>query len=704
MTRKAFGDRPIVLDAAADPYSSEYVFVTSPHGIHTYNRNSGTWGRITRAGGLPSDTVTVLGLDDGILWAATPAGLASADLKVNDWQTYDLPGAVLGLAFDEDYTWAAGRFGLAQFDKITEQWEQVGSAPANDLFADEDFVWLATDSGVLRYSREFNKLEPAPAPQHAFDRVVGTPDRIWFFSPGRLVAYRPSSDAWSGYRGLDITGCSAIGDSLFVLSQGKVLLYEPGSDNWVAFRDIENLPAVNGLYASGAYLVLATDRGLLVDSLAARAVRTWTVAAGLSTDTVAAGYQDGQVLVVVTGQSIEYQDRATGIWKTEQLATAEAGRQQHLHVDDAGGHLRLIPQTDLRLTGRAYWARSGLVTPESTSHSDSRTIALNLAALHSSNRTLSAFYDDTDKDQVVYGLGYRGTPADILRRADAGFVESEYSDFDLVPRLSLFGGNARLQYNDHRAGLQGGKLQSRTHSDFFTGRSLDKQLALPDVNYAKNAFYHVYQPARPLTRTADTAFIDDHQALTNGLDTRLGYTVAGITGDFDPLIRGRGYHIDYDRGIIQFAVPVRPGDTLCLRLGREELVLQSQSVKGLVMENVYLLGPDIIPGSLELTISDTLGRPHALGEFGLDDDGDGRVDPEFINCDLGLLVFPGARPFPEPVYTLRQRCYTMNVRYRSYSLFYYLSSSPVVRSSEEVLVDGEPAERGTDYTIDYTSG
>ncbi|MEO0078836.1 MAG: hypothetical protein ABIK86_07570, partial [candidate division WOR-3 bacterium] len=701
---KQFPGQPIILDGADDRYARDLIFFSTPVGIYAFNRTTQTWGRITKASGLPDNSVNVLGVDDGILWVATDSGLASADLKLGDWQTYDLPGKVTGLAFDKDYVWAAGRFGLARFDRLTEQWHQVSTLPANDVFSDNDYVWLATDSGLARYSREFNRLEAVAAPPYAYDRIISTEQRIWFVSSQGLVAYRRATAAWSVYRGIEISDYSILGDSLFVVSRGRVVLYEPGSDNWVVFRDIENLAPVNGITASGANLVLATDKGLLIDSLATRTIRTYSVATGLETDTIRAAFQDGQVLFAVTEKAIEFQDRATGIWKVEKLTRADALRQQLVYLDDAGGHLRLIPATDLRLTGRAYHALSRTVTPESTSSTGSRTAVLNLAALHSSNRSLSLYYDDTDKDQVVYGAGYRGTAQDILRRADAGFVESEYSDLDIIPQLSLFGGNARFQYQDHRAGVQAGKLQSRPRIDFFTGRSLDKNLTLPDVNYVRNAFYHVYQPARPLKRTQDTIFIDDHQVLTNKLDTRIGFTVAGIAGDFDPLIRGKGYHIDYDRGMVQFAVPVRPTDLVCLKLGSEELVLQSETVTDHVMENVYALGSGIIPGSLVMTIVDTLGQVHALSEFGLDQDGDNSVDPEFVNCDLGFLLFPTARPFPDVVYTERRRCYTMNLSYRSYSLFYYLSSSPVVRNSEEVLVDGELVQRGSDYTIDYTSG
>ena len=114
-------DRPVVLDGVSDAFASEFLFVGTDVGVYTFNRNTGTWGRITTANGLPGNRSRVLGLDDGILWVGTDQGLASADVRINDWQTYDIAGTVEALAFDPDYAWVGGDSGIQRFDKFSAQ-------------------------------------------------------------------------------------------------------------------------------------------------------------------------------------------------------------------------------------------------------------------------------------------------------------------------------------------------------------------------------------------------------------------------------------------------------------------------------------------------------------------------------------------------------------------------------------------------------
>ena len=138
-----------MLDGAADAYASEFVFFATDYGIYAFDRSAATWRRFTTASGLPSNRALALGLDEGVLWVATDSGLASADVRVNDWQTYDLPGTVRALAFDERYVWAGGDSGLARFDKYSETWQQRSDIPVLDLLADKERIWIAASAGVF---------------------------------------------------------------------------------------------------------------------------------------------------------------------------------------------------------------------------------------------------------------------------------------------------------------------------------------------------------------------------------------------------------------------------------------------------------------------------------------------------------------------------------------------------------------------------
>jgi hypothetical protein len=252
--------------------------------------------------------------------------------------------------------------------------------------------------------------------------------------------------------------------------------------------------------------------------------------------------------------------------------------------------------------------------------------------------------------------------------------------------------------------LQGGKLQSQLRSDFFTGKTIEKERILYDTQYSRNSFYRIYGTERSIAREADTIFVDDGSSATNTIGTQEGYTIGGITGDFDMLVHSIDYFIDYSRAVIHFLTSRSNADVIVLKIGNENIIIQSDIVRDHVLENTYFIGPDIIPVSFDMAIVDTLGQGYPLSDFGLDENGDGRVDPEFINYDLGYLSFPDDRPFPDIVYDSLVNVYAMQWSFNSPSVFYYLSGTPVFIGSEKVFMDGELLNRGTHYIVDYTSG
>ena len=121
--------------------------------------------------------------------------------------------------------------------------------------------------------------------------------------------------------------------------------------------------------------------------------------------------------------------------------------------------------------------------------------------------------------------------------------------------------------------------------------------------------------------------------------------------------------------IIHFLNQRNDSDIIVLLVNGEEIVIQSDLITGNVLENIYFIGPDIIPNSLSLVITDTLGQIYSLNDFGLDNNGDSQVDAEFINHDLGFLSFPQARPFPDQVYDDTLHIFTMDIQFASQSVF-----------------------------------
>lgn len=704
ITEKQIADQPIFLDGTQDPYASDYLFIGTLYGIYTFDRQSERWSRITQASGLPDDKSTILALDEGILWVATPGGLASADVKIHDWLTYDLSGSISGLAFDDEYVWVSADSGLRRYDKYVETWETVATMPIQDIARDGGFIWCASDSGIFRFDRAYEKFERAPgAPVAAYGYILDTPQRLWFFGPQALAALEKETERWSIYRGFMLEDIAHIGDSLFAVAGSTVVLFDPATDTWTPYKDLAEISDITGISTSGNDLYLTTQRGLLVYSLDEKTSATYTQAHGLTTLQLNDAYPSNDYIFVTTIEGIEYLNVRTDIWNTEVFTAAQPPGRRLFFIDDAGAHARLVPGTDTRLQGRAYYARSWIIA-DSTYESDYENVNLKLINKHEDGRLLSLYYDDTDPDQLMYGFGFRGLERDVLYRTDAGILNTEYYEFDLVPSFSYLGANTKLRAQDHSLDVQGGYLKSRMHTDFFTGTSLYKEFQRLDTQYARYVFYYIHDDPQPVSASWDTVFVDDKNTLNNGIDTRRGYTLAGIIGDYDILINGIDYYVDYSRGVIQFLGGRDSTDIIVLNLGGSEIVIQSETVRDHMLENVYFLAPDMLPHSLRISIIDTLDASYPLGVFGLDEDNDDLIDPAFIDYHLGYLTFPALRPFPDEVYETGLNIFTMHVQCASRASIYYLSHTPILKMSETVYVDGETATRGSDYIVDYTSG
>jgi len=694
---KSRAGNPVILDGAVDPAAVNFIYFSSPFGIYIFDKQTQTWSRINQANGLPDNQIEVMGLDEGILWVATGGGLASADVRINDWQTHPMSGRITGLAFDDRYVWVGGDFGLKRFDKYSDIWQDLIPRPVRDLVQDRDYFWIAVDSGVVRYNRHFEKIEEVPAaPAVPFDNIINTPSRIWFVGGGNLTAYRKADEVWSSYAGLPVDGIANQGDSLYVASRGRIYYYEPKIDNWVEFRGIEGLDGVANIAVNSENLLAATDAGLIVYNWRDRQWKTYNTGNGLARDTIRAAFQQGIWTFAVSGLDIEFLDDQTGIWQVEEYRPSGLRREKIVYRDEAGSHLRLIRDLDVRVQGRAFISYTGR---RLDSLIQNETVNMKLIGQHSSNRLVSLYYDDSDKSDTVYGGSYRGRDRDLLYRIDAGYLKSKYFAMDMIPQYYNRGGDVKMRAGPVSLGLQSGQLKSAVRNDFFTGRAIHKTIQVMDINYLGYVFYYDDSIPKPWARGSDTIFVDDLDPGNNTAATRNGFTIGGLTGDFDPLLSGRDYFIDYDRGLIHFLIPRSGGERIVLNLNGSAYVLQTETRPGQTAANIYFLGLDIIPSSFTIAIEDTAGTDHPLAGFGLDRDLDGRVDPEFINYDLGLLIFPDPHPFLDTFHV-----YTINGGYDSYSNFYFLTERPVLIGSEKVYVDGELKTSGVDYVVDYTSG
>ncbi|MCX7995669.1 MAG: hypothetical protein N3A65_07870 [candidate division WOR-3 bacterium] len=706
ITVKQISQEPVICDGVNETYASEFIFIGAEAGIMRFDRTTKTWGRITTLTGLPDNDINIIALNEGIIWVGTEKGIASADVRLNDWQVYPFDFAPTGIDFDDDYVWVSGESGLLRMDKYTERWDTIITDKINALYSEQERLWLGTDEGILSYNRQFERVEKIPdIPSIKINFIISTPQRIWFLSDSIFLCYEQKSKSWYQYPGGRVKDYQNIGDSLFLLTDSKFIYFNPRTGNWHEFIELGDIGRMIGFSANYKNLIFATESGILLYDLKERSMHKYTAASGLTGDTIIDVYEDNRFIFAISRDKIQYLDKETGIWQIERFGIVKARPKRFFYYDESGLHVHPHKDADLRLQGRIYHAGMVRLSDSGVDTIFYRNINVKLLAEHESNRLLSVYYDDTDKELVMYGFGYRGLETDLIYRLNGGYLNSEYYELNIVPEFTTLGGNVKFKYQEHLLDFQGGFIKSDLKKDFFYGRYLESVDTIMDIDFQKNIFYYIYDGPRKINKGFDTIFIDDRISTNNDIDTRVGLTIAGITGDFDPYINGIDYMVDYENGIIHFLrMPISSSPIIVILLNGEEIVIKSDSVSGHQIENIYSLVPEIVPNTVEMTIIDTTGEIHPLSEFGLDMDNDGKIDPQFVNCDIGYLRFPSRRPFPHQVYDDTIHIYSMIVRYSTRMAFYRLSFSPVLPGSERVYVDGTLMTSGVDYILDYTSG
>ena len=290
---------------------------------------------------------------------------------------------------------------------------------------------------------------------------------------------------------------------------------------------------------------------------------------------------------------------------------------------------------------------------------------------------------------------------------------------------------------------------------------------IPDANYVKERFYFIQRDEDELLHDSylrikkgtEEIYIDDNVAGNNQGGQRT------VQGYFNLQFPSQDYNINDETGEIEFLTPIsasykivvayeylgdgggavgNPGgvfedenDDGSIDEEGEEIgyvVLKDKSLRGTESRRVYNLGNrNISPRDYQITIfrqgggegfETPDGEVPYLQIFGLDENGDGIVDPEFIDFDRGLLIFPALRPFfiddpnnpyfqfrdqlnNEAIYLENPRttdqAYTIIADYAYRSETYNVGLF-VIPGSETVRLNGRTLQRDIDYTMIYEVG
>ena len=384
-----------------------------------------------------------------------------------------------------------------------------------------------------------------------------------------------------------------------------------------------------------------------------------------------------------------------------------------------------------------------------------------------------------------YGLGgakeqkikiwYEGKPDSFIKTISFGDITLNLPNTRFLNiNRNLFGLEGVFEYKNTRITAFGSRSKGVREVRTFRGQSRrasygygPRGIQIADANYVKNRFYLIHKDEDgllhdaylPIKQGSVEIYIDDSVVGNNqgGKRTSQGY--------FNPQFPGQDYNIDYETGEIEFLTSIsssytivvayeylgdgggsvgNPGNVFADENGDgsideegEEIgyvVLKAKGFRGTASSHVYSLGNrNINPRDFQLTIirqgeSETFqtdtGLVPFIEIFGLDQNGDGVVDPEFIDYDRGILRFPYLNPFyitdPEHPYyryrdsinneaiyfeTLRStdQIYTIVADY-SYQSETYNVGLFVIPNSETVRVNGRLVTRGTDYMMTYEVG
>ncbi len=366
-------------------------------------------------------------------------------------------------------------------------------------------------------------------------------------------------------------------------------------------------------------------------------------------------------------------------------------------------------------------------------------------------------YDDQREEEKTISVAYRGKPGELVQLAEFGDIDLSLPQTDLIAyQKQLFGAKMHLQHKNANLYLIGSQTKGTSKQKQFVGSSVQEIISVKDTEYIRRTYYdltfggniHGDPQLQP------TAFDDWRNALGNiSPGTEEVYLNSNTTSNtfvpveatatdylgslpytaqWERLVRGTDYTVDYARGIITFKRAITAQSVLAVdyRDSRGNWLRDAGATPGMLkliktendkpyegsatetadrleMKTFYRVGTQNITqdngkGNFILTLLDANGQN--VGESASPQ----QVYPTTIEMDFDKGIFelqdrltddPGLYN-TTPVSSKNR---TFKIQYESTVKTYFIESGIVVQS-ERVKLNGRPLTRNNDYYIDYTSG
>jgi hypothetical protein len=726
------------------------VWIGTPAGLLRFSPEDETFKRFTLPAGTETPGIKELRYSDEWLWCILDRGLAALHIRLNEWLFFDqaagLPSdKVSGLDFHEDYVWVGTAGGAARFDLLIEEWEiydeTLGApeGPVNDVVVGDDRIWVITDHTFSEYDTEFERWRHyAPTrDESTLLRAFLVGDELWLVTDQGLIRFNTELQTQQVFSQMYLLPDHLLelvveNSTIWALTRLGLYHYDQASGVWREFEGNSYLKAAAlvGGYIDQAAVWVLTDRNILVWD---RDERSWEIldyASGLSASTFESAHVNGGMAFLLRTGAIDYRLSAESSWRKYEVKTGAVGdipsgrhMLKTLFDNEEGGHIeagkyRLGFEGTRATLIQDYENRTDIEEDSDIVSSERLDIKSQLSLGES--RTVLGFYNNIDYSEIMYGVRYRSRGDDIIREVNWGDYRHEPGSVPFGVPASMFGSNVWLQAGPKTPRFKRslvtlkartGERRSLKAYETFRGVSRQSNVTVLDTDYARSQFYSI--PGLPSgdIPAAIEIYVDNLVALDNTPNTLERQTIAGTTGDWDLKKEGEDYCI-YDRaGLIRFTSFISAGWKIVVRYTYQgmthEEVLQLGYAASTAQTNFYNLGaPGIIPYTFDLAILDTLGTEVPLSQFGLDTDGDGAVDSEWIDYAEGILLFPDAQPFPPEVYdpNTPRSVYRMEVSFETELSIIQLAQTDLVRGTEILTLDGLTAEGGNDYVLDYTNG
>ncbi|MBN1348425.1 hypothetical protein JXJ21_03385 [candidate division KSB1 bacterium] len=722
------------------------LWIGTPAGLYRYNPDDDAFKRFSLP--LSSQQIHQLYHENEWLWCVSDSGLAVLHVRLNEWLAFTtqngLPAnKINGLDIQEDFVWIATENGAARFDMLIEEWETIDSArglrqqSVKDIRVLDDRVWMIGDSQFTEYDPNFEKWRYFPLEDSTISiiRAFQLGEELWLVCDLGLIRFNPHLQTRQRHFQTFLNRSNLIDlfvddQQLWAITKLGIFTYEAGSAVWREFEGNSALisePPLGGTVNSQQIWVLTGQHVMIWD----RSQKSWEIldyAVGLAASRYESVYSDGSLDMLFKSELIDYRALPAGPWRAIPLPRQNGvsrlnGRRilANLFDNETGGYLALGAYRWMWEGTRVSWIQENLWQENLPAEiGAAQRLDIKSQLQLDSTRTVTGFYNNIDYSETMYGLRYKSRQDDL-------FQEMSWGDFHRAPGKIPFGETAnlfgstiwmqagsktsRFKRSQFTLKAHAGQVRSQKTFEVQYGAGNEFQRTFRDVDYLKNQFFAILDLDSSDTPESIEIYVDDLNPSNNTLNTLVRQTIAGVTGDFDLMKQTEEVYFNEQLNAIRFLRYVPSNYNIVVRytLGGHafESILQLNGSFSSALRNIYAIaGQKIIPYSFQLIIHEPGGIGMPLSRFRLDDDGDGRIDSRRVDFENGFLIFPDTEPFPSAVYDPNQpeSVYELEVRFQTEFSLIQLTHTNLVRGSEILYLDGDPAAGGNDYVLDYTNG